>query len=200
MGLLIAGDMRLLQWKFAARHAVAIVCCVVSLAVSAQHDEAQAPPSQNEVEAAFLLNFTKFVEWPADAFATSDSPITICIFGEDPFGTVLDQTIEGEVVQKRSVAARRVWDLPRPQSCQVLFFSWEEQDTRLLLRDLSPGVLTVGEDSRFLRDGGMIQFVIEGRHVRFDINEKVAAAAKLRLSSQLLKVARSVQSSDAGER
>ena len=195
MGLLTlaAGDMRLRYWKFKARRIIAMACCVVSLAASALHCEAQAPPSQHEVEAAFLLNFTKFVEWPAEAFATPDSRITICVLGEDPFGAVLDRTVEGEVVQNRSVAVRRVLDVPGAQSCQVLFFGSDEEAGRLLPRDAGPGVLTVGEDDRFLKDGGMIRFVIEDRHVRFDINEKVAAAAKLKLSSQLLKVARSVQ-------
>jgi uncharacterized protein DUF4154 len=174
-------------------HVAAVACLLVSLGTAAQLCDAQKPPSQYEVEAAFLLNFTRFVEWPAEAFLTPDSPITICVLGRDPFGPALDETVEGEVVQKRPVAARRVRDVPRSQPCQVLFFSPEEQDNRFLLRDAGPGVLTVGENDDFLKDGGMIQFVIADRHVRFDINEKVAEEAKLKLSSQLLKVARSVR-------
>jgi hypothetical protein len=58
---------------------------------------------------------------------------------------------------------------------------------------LGRGVLTVGDSDGFLRAGGMIAFVVEDRHVRFDISQREAAKGSLTLSARLLNVARSVQ-------
>ena len=78
-------------------------------------------PLEYQVKAAFLLNFTKFIDWPAAAFATPDSPISICILGDDPFGQTLDEIVEGEVVNGRKVIVQRIKRAPPPKSCQVLF-------------------------------------------------------------------------------
>jgi hypothetical protein len=142
-----------------------------------------------QVKAAFLLNFTKFVEWPAGAFEAPDSPIHICIFGHDPFGPILDRMIAGEAVNGRSVTALRINRTPDAKACQVLFFDDSEKDGLSILPGLGPGVLTVGEEEGFLRGGGMIAFLLENRRVRFRIDRKAAENAGLRLSSKLLNVA-----------
>ena len=146
-----------------------------------------------EVKAAFLLNFTKFIDWPASAFATPAAPFTICILGRDPFGQALDQTVEGESVNGRKLAVRRISQSPELQGCQVVFVDSGEKEVRKILNGLKNGVLTVGQGEGFMREGGMIAFVIENRRVRFDINQSAAENAGLRLSSKLLSVARSVE-------
>jgi hypothetical protein len=150
-------------------------------------------PTEYQIEAAFLLNFTKFVEWPAEAFATPESPIEICILGDDPFGSVLDQIVAGESVNGRKVAAQRIKHAPAPKSCAVLFVAGSDKDFVKLLPGLGPGVLTVGDGDSFFRDGGMIAFVIENRRVRFEINQTSAENAGLKLSSKLLNVAKAVE-------
>jgi YfiR/HmsC-like len=146
-----------------------------------------------KVKSAFLLNFTKFVEWPAVAFEAPDSPITICILGEDPFGSTLDQIVAGEVVDNRKIAVSRIRRAPAPKACQVLFVGRPEKEAVSLLPPLEPGVLTVGEGESFIRDGGMIAFVIENRRVRFSANQTAAESAGLKISSRLLNVAKSVK-------
>jgi hypothetical protein len=149
---------------------------------------------ERQVKAAFLLNFTKFVEWPETAFSDEHSPIAICVLGEDPFGSGLDQIVEGEVVGGRRVVVRRMKEVPAAKQCQVVFVSPMIKDVPQLLSNVGPGVLTVGEEpDSFLRNGGVISFVIENRHVRFDINQSAAENAGLKLSSRLLRVARSVE-------
>ncbi len=145
-----------------------------------------------EVKAAFLLNFTKFIEWPANAFAAPDSPFTICILGKDPFGRALDQIVEGESIAGRKLMVRRISQDPEPQTCQVVFISNGEKEVRRILSGLMNGVLTIGEGENFIRAGGMIAFAIENRRVRFDINQTAAESAGLKLSSKLLTVARTV--------
>jgi len=149
-------------------------------------------PTEFEVEAAFLMNFARFVEWPASAFPDSNSPFTVCILGKDPFGRALDDLLAGQTVGQRNVAVRRLAEGPA-HACQMVFFGGPKSATRAVLESLGPGVLTVGDGDTFLREGGMIAFVLDNRRVRFDINQALAEKNELKLSSRLLTVARSVQ-------
>jgi len=151
------------------------------------------PVLEYEVKAAFLLNFAKFVDWPPSAFASADSPIAICILGRDPFGRTIDDAVQDEAVNGRKVVVRRITQAPAPRSCQIVFTEETGKETRAILSSLGPGVLTVGEGDSFVREGGIIGFLIESRHVRFDIDRKAAELAELKLSSRLLAVARTVQ-------
>ena len=144
-----------------------------------------------EVKAAFLLNFTKFVEWPATAFPAPDSPLTICIAGDDPFGRAIDQIVEGESVNGHKITIERVHGV-QTKTCQVIYASRYEAVTANLA-PAAPAALTVGEGDVFLQQGGMVGFVMVERRVRFDINLKAANSSGLRLSSRLLTVARSVE-------
>lgn len=148
-------------------------------------------PLEYQVKAAYLLNFTKFIEWPAASFEAPDSSIAICILGDDPFGSTLDAILAGEVVSGRKVSALRLRRAPPPKLCQVLFVNKSQKDALKLLPGLGP-VLTVGDSDNFIRDGGMIAFHLENRRVRFDINQTAAENAGLKLSSKLLNVARSI--------
>lgn len=153
-----------------------------------------APVAETEysVKAAFLLNFTRFIQWPASAFESPQSPIRLCILGDDPFDGVLDRVVEDESVGGRRLEIVRLRKPPGPKACQMLFVSAAEKDVRRTLSGLGPGILTVGESPAFLDDGGMIAFVLENRRVRFDIRQSAAVAAGLSISSRMLSVARSV--------
>jgi len=148
-------------------------------------------PTEYQVKAAFLLNFTKFVDWPAGEFAAPESPLNICIEGGDPFGTFLDQIVAGEAVDGHKLVVSRVTRHPST-ACQVIFISSAEKDRAALVQALGPGVLTVSDGEDFSRDGGIVAFVIDNRRVRFDINQSAAEKAGLKISSKLLTVARSV--------
>jgi len=175
-------------------HRLGHVCASVWVAILTAHNCAAAEPRlEYDVKAAFLLNFTKFVEWPAASFADADSAIAICILGRDPFGRNLDDIVQGETVNSRKLVVRRLTQLPAPQTCQVVYVGSLEKDISKTLRSLGQGVLTVGEGDNFIREGGMIAFVVENRRVRFDIRQSSADNASLKLSSKLLNVARSVQ-------
>ncbi len=178
----------------AARTISRWLLCVICLTAFFVCQAAEEQVSEHQVKAAFLLNFTKFVEWPETAFGDGHSPIAICVLGEDPFGSALDQIVEGEVVEGRRVIVRRIKEPPVAKQCQVLFVSPVIKDVSQILTSGGTGILTVGEGSdNFLREGGVISFVVENRHVRFDINQSAAETEGLKLSSRLLRVARSVE-------
>ena|SRR5690349_111692 len=170
---------------------VLLLCLLGGMAAKSPAQTAGAA-GEYQVKAAFLLNFTKFVEWPPAAFQDASSPLSICILGDDPFGTVLDQLIEAEVVNGRRLAAQRLRRPPQPKACQVLYISRSEKDVPAIIGGLGPGVLTVSDRDKFLREGGAIELVLEGRHVRFDISQRAIAKASLAASARLLGVARTV--------
>jgi hypothetical protein len=149
------------------------------------------------VKATYLYNFSRFVEWPAKAAPAQGDSFAICVLGEDPFGPALKATVEHETIAGKSVVTRQV---PAPQdavNCRVLFISASE-DKRLkeILTNLgTSSVLTVSDLPRFTQRGGMVQFVLEGNRVRFEVNTATAERAGLTLSSELLKVALNVRKS-----
>jgi hypothetical protein len=149
--------------------------------------------SEYEVKAAFLLNFTKFVEWKPDVFSNANSPLTICIMGSDPFGTTIDLVVENELVNNRKLTVRRISDVPQAKTCQVLYISSTGRELRRILRQVGAGVLTVGDADDFIEAGGIVRFIVENRRVRFEIARGVAENMGLQVSSQLLKVARLVR-------
>jgi hypothetical protein len=175
------------------RNPAILLSLVIGLSLAVSNSQAADDALEYQVKAAFLLNFIKFTEWPASAFTDSDSPISICVLGVDPFGNGLEQVIAGESVNGRKVAVQRIRRAPPPKVCQVVFLSRTEKDVDKILPALGPGVLTVGEGDSFIHAGGIISFIIENRRVRFDVNPTPARNAGLNLSSKLLNVARSVE-------
>jgi uncharacterized protein DUF4154 len=171
----------------------AVLLCVLGALAFRLPAQIGGAPGEYDVEAAFLVNFTKFTEWPPLAFADSTSALSICVLGEDPFGAVLDQLTEGESVNGRKLAVQRIRRTPAPKSCQVLFIGKDEKNLPALIAEIGPGVLTVSDRERFLQEGGIIAFMVQDRHVRFDISQRAAAKASLTISARLLSVARSVQ-------
>src|SRR5689334_15033090 len=102
------------------KHAVALVLsALVPFAAFAWATEATQPPLEYQVKAAFLLNFTRFIEWPA-ADAPPGAPFSICVLGDDPFNGALDRMVEGEAVNGRKLAVQRI-HRQQQVSCQIVF-------------------------------------------------------------------------------
>ena len=157
----------------------------------------QARPTESQVQVAYLYNFGKFVQWPADAPVAKSGYFNICIYGLDPFGPILNTTVVGEKIDGKGVLAKRVADLHEAASCQILFISSSE-NSRLskILEGLSgAAVLTVSDMPQFLERGGMIHFILDKKRVRFEVDLTATQNAGLNLSSELLKVAAAVKGS-----
>jgi hypothetical protein len=146
---------------------------------------AQEVSLEYRVKAAYLFNFAKFVEWPAEAPA---GPLTICVAGRDVFGDVLAQTIRGETIESRSLAARVILE-PEP-GCHIVFVPRGSATPAYLRAARNAPVLTVGETPDFIDQGGIITFILDGANVRFEIDQDAANRVGLRISSRLLRLAR----------
>jgi len=157
---------------------------------------AQNPrPTDYDVKAAYLYNFGQFVEWPAKVTAAKTSPFSICVLGQDPFGRSLDEILARTTIGNQSVAARRISHPQESVDCRILFISSSEAHRLNKIIDAldNTAVLTVSDIPQFSQHRGMIQFVLEGNRVRFEVNLSATQRAGLTLSSELLKVATAVR-------
>jgi len=172
--------------------AVAAACAFLAIPVL----HAQNPrPTDYQVKATYLYNFGRFIEWPGKVAAAQGGSFTVCVLGQDPFGPSLDATLAGETIGGKTVVAKRISSAEESGNCQILFLSLTD-DSRLnkVIADLDKkAVLTVSDMSQFVKRGGMIQFVLEGQKVRFEVNLTATQHAGLTLSSELLKVATAVR-------
>lgn len=150
-----------------------------------------ATAPEYQVKAAFLFNFTQFVEWPAAAFGSADSPLVIGVLGRDPFGGFLDETVRGESVNQRNLQVRRFARVEDVNNCQMLFISNSETEhmAEILGKLKGKSILTVGETEDFARRGGVIRFATVANKIRLNINVEAAKEASLTISSKLLRPA-----------
>lgn len=144
-----------------------------------------------QVKGAYLYNFAKFIDWPAQSFIDPSSPLTLCILGQSPFKPSFERQLREKKVHDRNLEVRTIDDAEEANSCQILFIPSTEQ-SRLhdIINELrGRSILIVGETPGFDEQGGMIQFVLEGGTVRFKINPVPIKQSGLQISSKLLQVA-----------
>lgn len=144
--------------------------------------------SEYEVKAAFLVNFARFAEWPAESIPAAGLPLTICTMGQNPFGQALEAVTTGKSIDGRPLEVRHAPDGKHAAGCQVLFVAAGEHP-RPADSLPTPGVLTVGEDGNPEAGNMVIHFTIDNGKVRFVVNLEAAEREKLRLSSRLLGLA-----------
>lgn len=171
-----------------------LLLALLALCLPAESARGQAVAKEYQVKAAYLLNFARFVEWPADVLPAT-SPLEIAIVGTDSFGGALDEILRGASANGHPIKLRHVRRDEVLSSYQIVFISAsEEKHLPEILRYLGQkSVLTVSDIDRFALRGGVIEFGMVGNRVRFDINRSSAAAAHLTVSSKLLSVARAVR-------
>lgn len=166
-----------------------IAFCLIALFAHAQR---QIPES--DVKAAYLFNFGKFIRvTPPDAVINRQS-FDICLLGEDPIAHTLDELTANEKLDGKPVRVMRLKAATEAHGCAIAYISPSE-GTRLgtdldALR--GQAVLTVSDAATFLQHGGMVQFVMVANHVRFAVNLDAVRSGQLSLSSELLRVAISV--------
>jgi len=148
------------------------------------------------IKGAYVYNFAKFVEWPRGDLGAS---FTICIYGKNPLGGFLEEMVPGKLVHGLPVKIQRIsvgeenWD-----ACKLMFLGTANRESvqNVLDRLRGRGVLTIGDTKAFAESGGMITFVLEGDRIRFDINLRAAENARLKISSKLLELARTVRAEE----
>lgn len=183
----------ILAARSAPRWCATIALIAALLCPAAVRGQGQA--GEYQVKAAFLFNFGKFVEWPEASFAERNSPFSICVLGEDPFGKTLDETIQGKQLSNHPVRITRTMDPAVARQCQIVFVSGSEkpQLSAVFHALCGSNALLVGEIPGFAAAGGAIELTFEDNHVRFAINPGAIRRAGLQISSQLLALAKIVR-------
>jgi YfiR/HmsC-like len=171
---------------------IVLVLFTASIAASAELPRA----SEYELKAAFLFNFIKFTDWPADELAKSADRFIIGVVGKDPFGATLDKIIEGETVHNRAIVARRFSRMDEAVTNSHVLFISSSEDTNLpaILKILDQrSVLTVSDIDNFAQRGGIISLKKENNKIVFDINLESAKRVGITMNAQLLKLAKIVR-------
>lgn len=155
-----------------------------------------APPADSSIEeytlkAVFIYNFAKFTKWPGSAFEGPKSPIVIGIYGKDPFGSILDKTVQGRTINKRKIEVKRLKELKTLKECHILFICQSEKNRvgMILKRVENTPVLTMSDIADFRNKGGIVYLLMKRRKIRFEINFKQLHRTKLIISSKLLSLA-----------
>lgn len=147
-----------------------------------------------KLKALVLFNFAKFVEWPTQAYAEVTSPIVIGVLGDDPFGSVLEEIVKDRPIAGHPVVVQRAHRLEELPVCHLLFISASERarQAAVLAQLGDRPVLTIGESADFVSRGGVIRLLMEEQKVRFEVNAGAADQARLKISAQLLSLAKDV--------
>jgi hypothetical protein len=168
------------------------VALFAALAAAFALAPAQAASFQEyQVKAVFLLNFARFVDWPAGTFSAPAQPIGICIAGDNPFGGYLEEAVRGEQVDGHPFAIRELRGAAAPDGCHILFVARSAaNDADALVRAAAVRhVLTVSDIPQFVEHGGMIGFETRDNRVRLAINAELARHQGLMISTKLLRIA-----------
>ena len=146
----------------------------------------QRAADEYELKAAFLFNIVKFVEWPSEAFAGASAPIVIGVSGADPFGARLDRVVDGQTVNGRPFRVERFPGVADVRGCHIVFVNGARIDARRVQ------ALTIGDSNDFCARGGMIGLVVQGERLALEVNLAAVERFGLKISAQLLKLARIV--------
>ncbi len=189
---------RLRTFANPARLGFAVLCLAVGATFAAAPGNVTAAPSEYQLKAVFLFNFAQFVEWPQDTFATADAPLVIGVVGVDPFGSYLDEVVQGEQVKGRALAVRRFRKIEDARDVHILFLG--EGGAAGRRDELPPSlterhVLTVSNAAA--TSGAIVQFVDASSRIRLRIDATRAEQSGLTISSKLLRAAEIVNSAEA---
>ena len=156
-----------------------------------------AADRSDEIKAAFVFNFVRYVKWPASAFGSQDAPLVVGVLGDVEREDLFRRVFAGEQVGGRAVEVVRLESRSVPQSIHAVFvgddiFSSHEDLRNWLASACDSAVLTLSDADGFTSLGGIVGFIEVSNRLRFEINRSCEREGGLEISSQLLKLAASV--------
>jgi hypothetical protein len=162
------------------------VCLIAALWPAAGHAD---DTLESAVKATYLYKLAAFVAWPPGALP-ADS-LVLCVVGNDPFGTVLDQAVAGQTIQQRPIVVRRYGTITANPGCQLMYVAGSDAQpvANVLAAVRGEPVLTVTDGQSDANTAGTINFVLQDGYVRFEIDPRMATQSGLNISSKLLSLA-----------
>jgi hypothetical protein len=164
------------------------------LAATIAFAHGQASVTEDQVKAAYMFNFAKFVEWPGEVFSASAASMNFCAWGHNAVVDEVDSLVQGKAINGHPIKVRQLGRPEEVKQCHLVFVATANprQQQQLLQAVKGLPVLLVGNDAGFARSGGIIGFVMENTKVSFEVNLSAAQEAHLKISSKLLAIARIV--------
>lgn len=176
--------------RFTSELALAVLVWSAIPALQAQQ------ASESQVKAAYLYNFAKLAIWPDQSLPGPTSPMIIGVLGgDDDFLDVLNRIVEGRSVATHPILVRRVTTDGELKLCHMVFIrssAGRKRAQSAIAAIRSTSVLLVGEDDNFLHEGGMINLLLAGGRVRFEIDPVSLDLANIHLSPELVAAAQPV--------
>jgi hypothetical protein len=144
-----------------------------------------------QVKAAFVYNFTKFVEWPPQSSNGPQVPFTICTLGKNPLVDALAEAVKGKRAAGRAIMMRAIKGKEEARGCHILFIGFSERKQLRSILDETSGrnVLTIGDMDGFTAEGGVINLKLDSEKIRIQVNLHAADKQQLQISSKLLGLA-----------
>lgn len=175
-----------------------LLCCLLTASLLPPQPVAAAAPTEQQVKAVFVFNFSHFVEWPAGTYATPTQPFVIGVLGSDALAAQLNEAVQGERIDAHPLLVRQFRSVEEITPCQILFIGQSEgaQLERVLAAVDGQRTLTVSDLDGASQRGVMIQFFNANNRVRLRINVDSVRAAGLTISSNLLRPAEIVRTSN----
>jgi hypothetical protein len=169
----------------------ALLLMLLSLFLTPAARSQEVPAEQ--LKAAFLYNFVRFVEWPTNALGAESNPLIIGVIGKggDQFADSLATLLKEKKAHNHPLVVKKLTSPADAATCHVVFIS-DGEPRRAQIADAirKKPILLVGEADDLFDIGGMINIVQEGKQLRFDVNLQAAEQSNLTMSSHLLKLAR----------
>lgn len=164
--------------------------CLVLLWANPSGSFGQTVSREYALKAVFLLNFSRFTEWPTNTFETPKSDFVIGILGKSPFGTSIEEAVQGERLNQHKYVVESYRDVTEIKNCEMLFISRSETShlREIVARLGRKPVLTVSDIQNAADAGVCVEFVIENDKIRLRINLDSLKSAHLVMSSELLRL------------
>jgi hypothetical protein len=159
----------------------------------------ERPPTEYEVKAAYIFYFAKFVNWSEEAFPHKKAPLTIGIFDDREFDSLVATIVKDKTVQDHPISIKRLKADADLQGCHIIYISSSAlKRTKTLIdsiRDLP--ALTITEADSHYKSKGIINLNVEGGKVQFEVDVAGAERAHLQISSKLLRLGRNAEMNQA---
>jgi hypothetical protein len=171
-----------------------VAAAALLLACASAGSAAGPVASASDLKAAFLLNFVRFTEWPADAFGNGDR-LVVCLMDDTGVAAAFQHLARGRTAGKREVEPRSIQKNGDFSACHVAYVSGlDDKRSEELVSTLKDSpVLTMSDDARFAERGGIANFFVENETMGFAVNMTALQRARLQISAKLLTLARIVR-------
>jgi len=171
----------------------ALIAAVVCIGLSMLAPVPIRAQSEETLKSQFILNFARFTTWPSAAFASPSAPLVVGFVSSPELAEAFDKLATGKNINGRELKVKKFDSVSAiDDSCQMVVAAPGPQSRAVAAKIKGKHVLLVGQDGGFLDAGGIINLIVDGGKISFEVNLATARAASLELDQKLRALAKSV--------